>query len=52
VSQQLQKRLILLFALLGLVPIANEAAAIIGMPLTPMSYAGVARRTVRRSYYY
>jgi len=26
----------------------NEAQAIIGRPLTPMSYAGVARRTVRR----
>jgi hypothetical protein len=25
-----------------------EAQAIIGRPLTPMSYAGVARRTVRR----
>jgi hypothetical protein len=27
---------------------ASEAMAIIGRPLTPMSYAGVARRTVRR----
>ena len=26
----------------------NEAHAIIGRPLTPVSYAGVARRTVRR----
>jgi hypothetical protein len=44
---------VILFALLGLsVTIAEEAQAIIGMPLTPMSYAGVARRTVRRSYYY
>jgi hypothetical protein len=25
-----------------------EAQAVIGRPLTPMSYAGVARRTVRR----
>jgi hypothetical protein len=30
---------------LGFVP---EAAALIGAPLTPMSYAGVARRTTRR----
>jgi hypothetical protein len=30
----------------------SEAHAIIGRPLTPMSYAGVARRTARRSYYY
>jgi hypothetical protein len=44
---------VILFALVGLsVTIAEEAQAIIGMPLTPMSYAGVARRTVRRSAYY
>ena len=29
----------------------TEAQAIIGRPLTPMSYAGVARRTVRRCAY-
>ena len=29
----------------------TEAQAIIGRPLTPMSYAGVARRTVRRAPY-
>ena len=28
--------------------LVTEAQAIIGMPLTPVSYAGVARRTVRR----
>ena len=28
--------------------LVREAAAIIGAPLTPMSYAGVARRTTRR----
>jgi hypothetical protein len=28
-----------------------EAKAIIGRPLTPMSYAGVARRTARRTAY-
>ncbi len=28
----------------------NEANAVIGRPLTPMSYAGVARRTTRRAY--
>jgi hypothetical protein len=28
---------------------APEAHAIIGRPLTPMSYAGVARRTTRRA---
>lgn len=30
---------------------ARDAQAIIGMPLTPMSYAGVARRTTRRVVY-
>ncbi len=30
----------------------SEAEAIIGRPLTPMSYAGVARRTTRRAYGY
>jgi hypothetical protein len=29
----------------------TEAAARIGRPLTPMSYAGVARRTTRRAVY-
>ncbi len=36
--------------LLGL--FGGEALAIIGRPLTPLSFAGVARRTARRSYYY
>ena len=42
----------------GLVPlvlagtmVAEDAYAIIGRPLTPVSYAGVARRTVRRATY-
>ena len=29
----------------------NDAEAVIGRPLTPMSYAGVARRTTRRAAY-
>ena len=29
--------------------LVSEAQAIIGRPLTPMSYAGVARRTTRRA---
>lgn len=29
--------------------VAGDASAIIGMPLTPVSYAGVARRTTRRT---
>jgi hypothetical protein len=28
--------------------LVSEAQAIIGRPLTPVSYAGIARRTVRR----
>ena len=28
--------------------LVNQAHALIGRPLTPLSYAGVARRTVRR----
>ena len=52
-----QRRFVhVLLASLGLtlagVTIANDVDAIIGRPLTPMSYAGVARRTVRRSAYY
>src|SRR5262245_49067582 len=32
-------------------PLVKQAQAYIGNPLTPMSYAGVARRTTRRAYY-
>ena len=31
--------------------VAGDAFAVIGRPLTPMSYAGVARRTARRTTY-
>ena len=37
--------------LTGTQSLVTQAQAIIGRPLTPMSYAGVARRTVRRGYY-
>jgi hypothetical protein len=44
---------VILFVLVGLfVTLSDDALAIIGAPLTPMSYAGVARRTVRRANYY
>jgi hypothetical protein len=33
------------------VTVAAEVLAVVGRPLTPVSYAGVARRTVRRSAY-
>jgi hypothetical protein len=50
------KRKILLVAALLAAPLfpsfVNEAQAIIGRPLTPMSYAGVARRTTRRAVGY
>jgi len=36
------------FALPGLRGFVSTAEAIVGRPLTPMSYAGVARRTARR----
>ena len=32
-------------------PALSAARAVIGRPLTPMSYAGVARRTTRRTAY-
>jgi hypothetical protein len=45
------KRLLsILLALVGLVLVASDTYAIIGRPATPMSYAGVARRSVRRGY--
>jgi len=52
-----RRRLVpILSGLLGLVltstAVVDDVYAIIGMPLTPMSYAGVARRTVRRAYWY
>jgi len=35
-----------------LLVLADEVLAVVGRPLTPVSYAGVARRTVRRNAYY
>jgi len=44
------------FEIPGVRGVVSTAEAIIGRPLTPMSYAGVARRTARRCaagvYYY
>lgn len=34
---------------LGFLSFAPDALAVVGRPLTPMSYAGVARRTTRRA---
>lgn len=43
-------------AVLGLVPgepafVVEPAHAVVGRPMTPVSYAGVARRTTRRAVY-
>ena len=48
-DQKRSWRGLLLVAAVGVLGVAGEAHAIIGRPLTPMSYAGVARRSVRRS---
>jgi hypothetical protein len=46
------KRLMsILLALVGLALVAADAYAIVGRPATPVSYAGVARRSVRRAAY-
>lgn len=42
-------RLVLALSLVGFA--AEEVAAVVGRPLTPVSYAGVARRTARRTTY-
>jgi len=41
----------IVLAVVGLTLVASDVYAIIGRPLTPLSYAGVARRTVRRTGY-
>jgi hypothetical protein len=46
------KRILAILIALGAPALVSSTAhAIIGMPLTPMSYAGVARRTTRRAVY-
>jgi hypothetical protein len=47
-----KRMLSVLLTIVGLALVASDVYAIIGRPLTPVSYAGVARRTVRRSAYY
>ena len=42
--------LMLVTSFLELAGVERTAHAIIGRPLTPFSYAGVARRTTRRMY--
>jgi hypothetical protein len=48
----MKKLLVACFATFGLVVVlASDVLAVVGRPATPMSYAGVARRTVRRNTY-
>ena len=48
--RSLKKRLgVVLFALFALAVVADDTLAMVGHPMTPMSGAGVARRTVRRT---
>ena len=48
-----RKLILVSFAFVGaFLTVVPEVLAVIGRPLTPMSYAGVARRTVRRSAVY
>jgi hypothetical protein len=55
VVHRFKLRLMLLSAILIVILIvlalAADVMAIVGRPATPLSYAGVARRTVRRAYY-
>jgi hypothetical protein len=46
------KRILVLFGVLGVsLAIAQDVLAVVGRPLTPVSVAGVARRSVRRNTY-
>jgi hypothetical protein len=48
-----RKSTVLLLALVGVcLTVGPDVLAVVGMPATPVSYAGAARRTVRRSGYY
>jgi hypothetical protein len=41
----------ILMVVVGLLVVASDTYAIVGRPATPVSYAGVARRSVRRAAY-
>lgn len=46
------KRIIMMFGVVGVLLVAaQEVWAVVGRPLTPVSVAGVARRSVRRNTY-
>ena len=44
-----RKLILALCAALGFIVVAEEALAVVGRPLTPVSVAGVSRRTARRT---
>jgi hypothetical protein len=44
-------RFIMLGTVFVVLAVAADVMAIVGRPATPFSYAGVARRSVRRAYY-
>jgi hypothetical protein len=47
-----RSRILAVLGAIGLFAVlAQEVLAVVGRPLTPVSYAGVARRTVRRNTY-
>jgi hypothetical protein len=49
----MKKRILILFGAVGvLLVVAQDVLAIVGRPLTPVSVAGVARRSVRRNAVY
>lgn len=48
----LRKLTLIWFTVLGIfLTTVPDLLAVVGRPATPMSYAGVARRTARRGYY-
>jgi hypothetical protein len=48
----MSRKLVSLVAFVLLLLTGGEAFAVIGRPLTPLSFAGVARRSARRTYGY
>jgi hypothetical protein len=47
-----RSRILVVLGAIGLFAVlAHEVLAVVGRPLTPVSVAGVARRTVRRNTY-
>ena len=50
--RSIRKLTLISFTVLGIfLTTVPDLLAVVGRPATPMSYAGVARRTARRGYY-